>query len=85
MILNVHKNKLQKGLDDNKMFNMTEEQIKRMAGEPDDKCDYNTPIREGETIEPCIRGANKILQDTEQREMVYRIYRGVRRKNESME
>lgn len=67
------------------MFNMTEEQIKKMSGFHDDKCDYNTPIREGETIEPCLRGAEKLLKSNEQREMMYRIYRGVRNGSESME
>ena len=67
------------------MFNMTEEQIKKMTGGKDDKCDYNTPIREGETLEPCLRGANKFLDNPAQREMMYRIYRGVRKSSESVE
>lgn len=67
------------------MFNMTEEQIKKLFGGKDDKCDYNMPIQEGETLEPCLRGANKILNSPDQREMMYRIYRGVRKSSESME
>ena len=40
------------------------------------KCDANNPIRFGETIEPCLRGCDKIKQDKDLSEFLYNIYRG---------
>ena len=68
-----------------KVFNMTLEQFNKMAGKNDNICDHNRPIRKEETLEPCLRGAQKILDDPSQKEMMYRIYTGVRNKNESVE
>lgn len=65
-------------INDNKLFNLTPEQIKKQSGSTPDKCDYNTPIQSGETLDPCLRGAEKLLADSEKKEMLYRIYRGVR-------
>lgn len=67
-----------------KLFNMTEEQIRKQAGtrigydiDPESKM---SPINPSDTfLEPCIRGSKKILDDPEKREMFYRIYRGKRR------
>ena len=39
------------------------------------------PIRRGETFEPCLRGAKKILDDPEKKEMMHRIYTGMRTKD----
>ena len=70
-----------------KMFNLTDEQIRKQAGtktrrdiDPESKM---SPISPCDTfLEPCIRGGEKILADPEKREMFYRIYRGkVRDKN----
>ena len=60
------------------MFNLTDEQIKKLSGGKDDKCDYNNPICQNETLEPCLRGADKILNDSNKKEMMHRIYRRVR-------
>ena len=64
-----------------KIFNMTEEEIKRQAGtntgydiDPESKM---SPINPNDTLlEPCIRGSAKIMKDPEKREMLYCIYRG---------
>lgn len=66
------------------LFNLTEEQIKKQSGTKPDKCDYNTPIRRGETLEPCLRGSQKFLEDPQKKKMMYRIYRGVKNSGESM-
>ena len=39
------------------------------------------PLRRGETLEPCLRGAKKILNDPETKEMMHRIYTGIRKKD----
>lgn len=72
-------------MSERKLFNLTKEQIKKQIGSRPDKCDYNTPIRRGETLEPCIRGSQKILNDPKKREMLYRIHRGVKKNGESLE
>ena len=66
--------------NDNKLFNRTPDQIKKQSGSNPDKCDSNMPIGGGETLEPCLRGAKKLLSDSEKKEMLYRIYRGVKKK-----
>ena len=48
-------------MSDKKLFNLTKEQIVKQSGSRPDKCDYNTPIRSGETLEPCIRGSKNLL------------------------
>lgn len=66
------------------MFNMTWEQIKKQIGtrkdydvDPESKF---SPITPGDTfLEPCIRGGEKMLNDSEKRGMFYRIYRGKNR------
>lgn len=68
-----------------KLFNLTAEEIKRQSGIKPDRCDYNTPIRSGETLEPCIRGAQKFLESPEKKQMMYRIYRGVKNGGESLD
>ena len=61
-----------------KLFGMTMEQIKRQSSLSEIKPDMcQTPIRPGETLEPCIRGARKILEDPHTKEMMYKIYRGI--------
>ena len=61
-----------------KIFNLTLEQIKKQSGTKRERCDYNTPIRANETWEPSLRGSEKILNDPELREMMRKIYRGVK-------
>lgn len=72
-------------MSDKKLFNLTKEQIVKQSGSRPDKCDYNTPIRSGETLEPCIRGSKKFISDPRKSEMMYRIHRGVKNSGESME
>lgn len=72
-------------MSEKELFNLTEDQIKKQSGSRPDKCDYNTPIRRGETLEPCIRGSQKFLDDPQKREMMYRIHRGVKSSGEPLE
>ena len=67
------------------ILNMTKEQLRRMAGEEKHRCDHNTPIIEDETLEPNLRGGDKILGNPEKKDMMYRIYMGVRNKNGTLE
>lgn len=71
-------------MSEKKLFNLTIDQVKRQSGTKPDKCDYNTPIRRGETLEPCLRGSQKFLDDPQKKEMMYRIYRGVKKRGEPM-
>lgn len=64
-----------------KIFGYTKEQIRKQL-----KTDYDVdpqykmnPIKPGETLEPCIRGAQKILDDPNKREMMKHIFRGEKR------
>ncbi|MCR5147168.1 MAG: hypothetical protein K6B70_07530 [Clostridia bacterium] len=40
------------------------------------------PITRGETLEPCLRGGKKILNNPEIREMMHRIYTGTRKRTD---
>ena len=71
-------------MSEKELFNLTEEQRKKQRGSKPDKCDYNTPIRRGETLEPCLRGSKKFLDDPEKKEMMYRIHRGVKNNGEPL-
>ena len=65
-----------------KIFWYTKEQLcKQLKTDYDVDPEYKMkPIKPGETLEPCIRGAQKILDDPEKREMMKRIYRGEKRR-----
>lgn len=54
-------------------FSEKEKEILRREVKPDYSA---TPIRQGETLEPCLRGAQKIFEDEAKLEMMRRIYRG---------
>ena len=41
------------------------------------KCDSNAPVHPGETLEPCLRGCEKIDNDPELIEMLKNVYHGV--------
>ena len=59
-----------------KIFGYTEEQIEKLSkGGEVITLPNSSPIRKGETLEPCIRGAEKILKDKNKREMTCRILR----------
>ena len=61
------------------MFNLTMEQIEKQKGSVAQVFDRDAPInRSGETLEPVIRGAKKILDYSEERNLMYRIYRGIK-------
>ena len=68
-------------MNNEKIFGLTEEQLmdqlKKCGNlhevDPQSKM---YPIKSGETLEPCLRGGEKILNDPEEKEMFYRIYRG---------
>lgn len=62
-----------------KIFGLTPEQIRKQSGSRDYSIDPESrarPIRPGETLEPCIRGSQKIMSDPKKREMLNKIYRG---------
>ena len=58
-----------------KIFGISVDEIERQCSMNPIQCDKNAPIRESEYLEPCIRGARKILEDEKKREMVKKIYR----------
>lgn len=63
-------------MSEKKIFGLTQEQLKKQSGKISDSPENQTPIRKGETLEPCLRGAKKILADKGKTEMMRRIYRG---------
>lgn len=63
-------------MEEKKMFNMSMDMVRRQCEAGAMHCDMNAPIRRGETLEPCIRGAQKILEDPELKKMVKDILTG---------
>lgn len=59
-----------------KMFNLSAEMIKKQCGAGELQCDSSAPIRNEETLEPCIRGAEKINNDSELKELIRGILLG---------
>lgn len=53
-----------------KMFNMSMEMVHKQCKAGGLYCDNNAPIRRGETLEPCIRGAKKIAENPELKKLV---------------
>ena len=74
-------------IEDEKLFGMSKEEIRKQWGRKDLEGDFaQSPIVEGETLEPCIRGAKKILEDPEMLKMVRNILtRGGLHKNKTDE
>ena len=65
-------------MEDKKIFGLSLEEVDRMSGTNEPKVDPQyqmKPINPGETLEPCIRGAQKVLDDPEKKAMMRRIYR----------
>ena len=59
---------------DEKIFGMSKEEIRRQCSIKDLEGDLTqSPIVKGETLDPCIRGAKKILEDPESLKMVRNI------------
>ena len=72
-------------MEDKKIFGLTPEELDRLSGNREPAVDPQykmKPINPGETLEPCIRGAQKILDDPEKKAMMERIYRGQPKKGE---
>lgn len=61
---------------ENKMFNMSMDMVRKQCNAGELHCDNNAPIRRGETLEPCIRGAKKITEDPELKKLVKEILTG---------
>lgn len=61
------------------LFGLSLEEIDRRCMSNDIPCDKNSPIDPNEYLEPCIRGAEKILKDEETKKLVRGFLRG--RKN----
>ena len=64
--------------DTKNMFNSNMEMIRKQCNAGIMHCDNNAPIRRGETLEPCIRGAQKISADPEVKQLVKEILVGER-------
>lgn len=60
-------------MSENKMFNMSLDMVRKQCNAGVLHCDYNAPIRRGETLESCIRGAKKISEEPELKKMVKEI------------
>ena len=55
------------------MFNLSDEAVLKQCQAGGIKSDANAPIRKGETLEPCLRGADKILNDDSMSKMFRKI------------
>lgn len=69
-------------MSEKKIFGLTREQIRKQSGKSHDIDPEfaSGPINPRDTsFEPCLRGAQKILDDPETKSMMYRIYRGIRK------
>lgn len=62
-------------MNKDKIFGISIEEIERQCDMHPLHCDKNSPINDNEYLEPCIRGAEKILKDKKKREMMKKIYR----------
>ncbi len=62
-------------MQNKQIFNISLQEIEQQCNIQPSHCDKNSPLPDGEYLEPCIRGAHKILQDKSKREMMKRIYR----------
>lgn len=58
------------------LFGLSLEEMNRRCMSNDIPCDKNSPINTNEYLEPCIRGAEKILQDEETKNLIKRFLRG---------
>ncbi len=58
------------------IFGIPRAEIRRQCEASAIKCDSNSPLRKFETLEPCLEGSRKILEDEELTAMLRRIYTG---------
>lgn len=63
-------------MEEKKMFNVSMDMVRKQCEAGTLHCDMNAPIKKGETLEPCIRGAKKISNDPELKKMVKTILTG---------
>ncbi len=58
------------------IFGIPREEIRRRCKVSTVKCDSNSPLSKFETLEPCLKGSKKILEDKRLTAMLRRIYTG---------
>lgn len=58
------------------LFGLSQEEFDRRCMSNDIPCDKNSPIDPNEYLEPCIRGAEKILKNEETKKLVKGFLRG---------
>lgn len=58
------------------IFGIPRAEILRQCGASTLKCDSNSPLNKFETLEPCIKGGEKILADEKLTALLQRIYTG---------
>lgn len=63
-------------MEEKKLFRMSLDMVHKQCNAGVLHCDNNAPIRRGETLEPCIRGAKKIANDPELKKLVKEILTG---------
>lgn len=62
-------------MTERRIFGVDVKEIERQCSMNPTQCDKNSPINENEYLEPCLRGAKKILDDPQKRAMIKKIYR----------
>lgn len=62
-------------LEGRKIFGVDVREIERLCSKNPILFDKNSPIDESEYLEPCLRGAQKIMEDGRKRELLKQIYR----------
>lgn len=63
-------------MTEKKMFNMSANMVQKQCSAGVLHSDNNEPIRRGETLEPCIRGAREIAEDSKLKKLVKEILTG---------
>lgn len=62
-------------MENEKIFGVDVKEIERICSKNPILFDKNSPIDESEYLEPCLRGARKILEDEKKRDLLKQIYR----------
>lgn len=57
------------------LFGLSLEEIKRRCSSNDIPCDKNSPINPNEYLEPCIRGAEKIMRNRDTKDKIKNMLR----------
>ncbi len=63
-------------MNNKKIFGMDVAEIERICSKHPVSVDRNSPINKGEYLDPCIRGAEKIIKDNKKLTLMRKIYRG---------